>query len=92
MRESMASCGATLLCVDVGERSAWKAEDHPLRHDGRFKLTCIPTLVYWTHSGAARTLSTWWEGVVADLVTCANMKCGEGEEGGKEIPPRNWEE
>ncbi|CAM6100378.1 unnamed protein product [Calypogeia fissa] len=37
----------TLLRVYVGDRATWKKSSHPLRHDPRFLLKGVPTLVRW---------------------------------------------
>ncbi|CAH2080627.1 unnamed protein product, partial [Thlaspi arvense] len=36
-----------LLRAYVGDRPTWKNPQHPWRHDPRFKLTGVPTLIRW---------------------------------------------
>ncbi|CAM6114657.1 unnamed protein product [Calypogeia fissa] len=37
----------TLLRVYVGDRATWRTSSHPLRHDPRFLLKGVPTVVRW---------------------------------------------
>ena len=40
---------AATCCIwsQVGDRAAWKSQDHPFRQDAQLHLTSIPTLIHW---------------------------------------------
>ena len=40
-----------LLRAYVGDRPTWRDRKHPWRADARFKLTGVPTLIYWENNG-----------------------------------------
>lgn len=40
-----------LLRAYVGDRPTWRDRKHPWRIDSRFRLTGVPTLVYWENDG-----------------------------------------